>query len=312
MANLLSLILIFIVGSKNYRAEETNEKCEDLLYTSMQGIVSLNQLVTQLSVQVAILTTSLSVLQVNGEKTQRDLENAESKIAALEDYGMRAMEKKIEKVTSSLSMVKDNVGLTQKDVAVTKTKLADLEKKGMQVTTSLSTMNETLSTMNEKVGETLKDVAVTKTKIADLEDEGMKGLQNQIHELTTSVAKTNAKMDDIEDEVIVVSGEDNAGPRKCVKVCAGTTGRESTNWIKFNADGVYTDVDLKSCRFTMTPSVTTSIEGSTNHWTTRGTASIYNTSPTGFRMYLYHNGIYPSRAIEQKWNVEWIAVGYTC
>jgi len=312
MVSLLSLILVFIVGSKNYNAEEANEKCEDLLYKSMQSIVSLNQLVTELSVQVATLTTSLSVLSVNGDKTQKDLENTQTKIAALEEYGMRAMEKKIEKVTSSVSMVKDQVGLTQKDVAVTKTKLADLENKGMQVTTSLSMMNKTLSTLNENVGETQKDVAVTKTKIADLEDEGMKGLQNQIHELTTSVAKTNAKVDDIEDEVIVVSGEENGGSRKCVKVCAGTTGRQSTNWINYHRDGVYTDVDIKSCGFTKTPSVTTSVEGNGSHWTARGTASIYSTSTSGFRVYLNYGSINPSVAKSRKWNVEWIAVGYTC
>jgi len=339
MGSLLRLILVFIVGSKNYRAEETSEKCEDLS-TSMNSILLLNQLVTELSVQVAKLTTSLAVLKVHGDETQKDLEKTQSKIAVLEDYAMRAMEKKIEKVTTSLSTVKEKVGETQKDMAVAKTKmmkvttslstmnkslLAVNEKVGetqkdmvvaktkmMKVTTSLSTMKESLLAVNEKVGETQKDMVITKRDIANLEDKGLKGLQNQINQVITSVEKINAKVDDIEEDVIVVSGEEKAGPRKCMKVCAGTTGRTATNWVNYYDNGIYTDVDIRSCGFIKIPSVTTSIEGSTQHWTALGASSIYSTSKSKFRIYINYNKINPSGAKNRKWNVEWIAVGYTC
>lgn len=299
MVSLLRLILVFIVGSKNYRAEETSEKCEDL--STSNSILLLNQLVAELSVQVAKLTTSLAVLKVHGDETQKDLEKTQSKIAVLEDYAMRAMEKKIEKVTTSLSTVKEKVGEAQKDMAVAKTKM-------MKVTTSLSTMNESLLAVNEKVGKTQNDMAVAKTKIMKVTT----SLSTMNESLLASVNKINAKVDEIEEDVIVVSGEEKAGPRKCMKVCAGTTGRTATKWINYGRDGIYTDVDIGSCGFIKIPSVTTSMEGRSKHWRAGGTSSIYSTSTSKFRIYIRYKNINPSAAKRAEWNVEWIAVGYTC
>jgi len=137
-------------------------------------------------------------------------------------------------------------------------------------------------------------------------------LQKQIDQLTTSVAETNAKVDEIDGEVTLVSGEDKAGASKCVKVCAGTTGRTTTNWKDYSSPGVYLDVGIGSCGFITTPTVTTSLEGSSDHWKASGTASIYNTSPSSFRIYIYNNNLRAKQAKGWKYNVEWIAVGYTC
>jgi len=117
------LIMVFLVASKKNRAEETKDKYEDLIYTSMKSIVSLDELVTELSVQVAKLTTSLAVIKVDGEKTQKGLEHTKTKIADLENYEIRGLEKNVEKLTNSLSLVKESVGKTQKDLVYTKTKI---------------------------------------------------------------------------------------------------------------------------------------------------------------------------------------------
>jgi len=265
------LVMVFLVASKKFRAEETKDKYEDLIYTSMKSIVSLDELVTELSVQVAKLTTSLSAIKVDGEKTKKDLEQTKTKIAEVEDYSVRALEKKIEKLTTSLELVKENAGDAQKDVEHTKTKIADLEEK----------------------------VVV--------------GLQKKIDQLTTSVKETNAKVDEIDGEVTLVSGEDKAGASKCVKVCAGTTGRTKTTWVNYSGNhGIYTDVDISRCGFVKTPTVTTSLEGSSSHWVASGTASVYNTSPSKFRIYIYKSSLRTKQAKSWKYNVEWIAVGYTC
>jgi hypothetical protein len=267
----IRLIMVFLVASKKCRAEETKDKYEDLIYTSMKSIVSLDELVTQLSVQVSKLTTSLSAIKVEGGKIQKDLENTKARIAEVEDYRVRALEKKVEKLTTSLELVKEKAGESQNDLDDTKSKMANLEKKVVA------------------------------------------GLQKRVDLLTTSVKETNAKVDTIDGEVTLVSGEDKAGASKCVKVCAGTTGRTKTSWANYSGNhGIYTDVDISSCGFIKTPTVTTSVEGSSSHWVVSGTASVYNTSPTKFRIYLYKKNLRAKQAKSWKYNVEWIAVGHTC
>jgi len=266
------LVMVFLVASKKYRAEETKDgKFEDLIYTSMKSIVSLDELVTELSVQVAKLTTSLAELKVDVEKMRKDLKHTDTKLADLEDYGMSVLEKKVEKTSASLLIVKENAGETQKDVAFTKKKVVDLEEK----------------------------------RIA--------GLEKEINQLTTSVAETNSKVDEIDGEVTLISGEDTAGGSKCVKVCAGTTGRKTSNWMNYSGDhGIYTDVNMGSCGFIRTPTVTTSLEGTSRHWTASGTSSIYSATATSFRVYIYMSNLRTDDAKSRKYNVEWIAVGYTC
>jgi len=265
------VVMVFLVASKKYRAEETKDgKFEDLIYTSMKSIVSLDELVTELSVQVAKLTTSLAELKVDVQKMQKDLKHTETKMADFENYGMSVLEKKVEKVSASLSIVK------------------------------------------EKAGETRKDVAFTKSKIVDLEEKRIAGLEKEIAKLTTSVAETNSKVDVINGEVTLISGEDTAGSSKCVKVCAGTTGRKTSNWKNAGGNGVSTSVNMSSCGFIKTPTVTTSLEGSLGHWKATGTSSIYHATATSFTVHIYRSNIGAGDAKSWNYNVEWIAVGYTC
>jgi len=266
--------MVFIVASKKYRAEETRDgKFEDLIYTSMKSIVSLDELVTELSVQVAKLTTSLAELKVDVQKMHKDLKHTETKMADFDDYGVSVLEKKIEKVSASLSIVKENVG------------------------------------------ETRKDVAFTKSKIVDLEEKRIAGLEKEIGKLTTSVAETNSKVDVIDGEVpevTLISGEDTAGSSKCVKVCAGTTGRYTSNWRSSGSNSITTDVSMSSCGFIKTPTVTTSLEGSSDHYVATGTSAIYHATATSFRVYIYLSKLSTGKAKSWNYNVEWIAVGYTC
>jgi len=296
--------MVFALATKTYRAEECKEKYEDLIYTSMKSIISLNELVTELSVQVSRLTTSLSVTKDDGKKTQKELEHTKTKIADVENYGMRALEKKIEKLTTMLSMEAEKGEDTNNEVQRIKNIVVNLEEKGINpLKKTTDQLTSSLSAIKDYGVKTQKQLQDAEIKIA--------GMQEQIDQLRTSVAKTNAKVDQIDDEVTLVSGEDGAAASKCVKVCAGTTGRTGTNWKYHSSTGMFTEVNIGSCGFIKTPTVTTSIEGTGSHWQADGTSAVYRSTPTKFTMYL-HTSINVDGAKHSKWNVEWIAVGYTC
>ena len=111
---------------------------------------------------------------------------------------------------------------------------------------------------------------------------------------------------------MVVSGEENPREEGCAKVCAGTSGRGATNWVDFSSNGIYTDVDISKCGFVTIPTVTSSLEGTWNHWSTTGSSEIYDVTTSTFRIYLVTSHGRGGGANERGWNVEWIAVGYTC
>jgi len=154
--------------------------------------------------------------------------------------------------------------------------------------------------------------------MVDLNAETLSVVDDEVANLTTLISETNAKIDGMdigkEGEVMIVSGEQPAGDEKCMKVCAGSTGRSTTDWRNNEGSGIYYDVDISDCGFKTIPTVTTAIEGSSSHWVSLGTSSIYNTSPSAFRIYLLNTYMNPrnGQAEKYKWNVEWIAVGYTC
>merc|ERR1711920_579439 len=111
----------------------------------------------------------------------------------------------------------------------------------------------------------------------------------------------------------IVSGEQAPGNGKCMKVCAGSTGRTTTDWENTGSDAIFLDVDISECDFIKIPTITSSIEGSAWHWKVVGTASIYSTTASSFRMYLEGIQYNVQQYAEAKsWNVEWVAVGYTC
>merc|ERR1711920_209778 len=165
------------------------------------------------------------------------------------------------------------------------------------------------------------DVEQTRQSLNSLQEnqnQQVKQLKDDVASLTTSVSQTDAKINGIEEtmgqgEVMIVSGEGTAGDAICMKVCAGSTGRTTTDWHDYGNDGLYYNVDISGCGFITVPTVTTSIEGTGYLYKILGTASIYNSTPTSFRIQVYYSGDPQGGFAESmKWNVEWIAVGYTC
>ena len=117
---------------------------------------------------------------------------------------------------------------------------------------------------------------------------------------------------DCSKDVLIVSGEEDLREANCATVCAGTTVRGSTSWVDYSSNGIHTDVDISKCGFVTVPTVTTSLEGSTSHWSTTGSSEVYNVTNTTFRIYLVAEHGRGGGANKMHWNVEWIAVGFTC
>jgi len=176
---------------------------------------------------------------------------------------------------------------------------------------------EAISELKENVNEIKESLTNLEQKVVRLEEDEVSAIKDDVATLTSSCEQTNAKIDNMEEkigggEVMIVSGEQVAGDDNCIKVCAGTTGRD-TDWYDHTNQRIYYDVDISECDFVTIPTVTTSLEGNGAVGFATGTAAIYNASPTSFRVWLdceknHQNG----NAEDWEWNVEWIAIGYTC
>ena len=136
--------------------------------------------------------------------------------------------------------------------------------------------------------------------------------------LTSSVdAKKKKKNKRAKFQTQILNGEEENSQPKCARVCSGTTGRRITHYRNYS-DGrnVYVDVDMTQCGFVKIPNVVISVEGSSHHWMALGTSSVYGTTPTGFRVYLNNVNANVSggdlNAEKYMWNIDWVAVGFTC
>lgn len=104
-----------------------------------------------------------------------------------------------------------------------------------------------------------------------------------------------------------------------LQIAQGVT--SPNDWKDYNNQGIYIDVDTSACKFTQTPHYIVSLEGNSHHWAANGATSIYNATPTGFRIYLRwtddngHYGNYnPLRiglAQRYNWHLKWTGI-QTC
>ena len=209
---------------------------------------------------------------------------------------------------------------------VTVETLTDLLYSSMQ---SIESLNEHVTELTQKIAELTKgladtkaDVKMTREDVIDLKNRDLAKMTQRMDELTISFKNSSTEVeqmkDEVEDlkkqrEVHVVSGEEGVGEKTCAKVCAGSTGRTTTNWINFSAHGVYADVDISECGFVQTPTITSALEG-IFHWLSTGPATTYLATATSFRVYIRdtdwtrQNG----KASSAGWKIAWTAAGFTC
>ena len=176
---------------------------------------------------------------------------------------------------------------------------------------------ETIALQSQKIEELEHQMQIKKlddamiaVEISQLKEEVKENIQGMKEEI---------KLHNLNDatSVTVLNGEVENGEPKCAKVCSGTTGRRTT-WSfasgKYGLTG-YKEVDISGCGFVKTPAITTTIEGYAWYGVsgqTVGISTIYRDTPHSFFV-----GIKPIpdtllSSFPRRWNVEWIAVGFTC
>jgi hypothetical protein len=92
-----------------------------------------------------------------------------------------------------------------------------------------------------------------------------------------------------------------------LRIAVGRT--QPSQWVQYNNDGIYVDVDTSDAGFTQTPYYFTSLIGNTNHWLARGSSSIYLPSPNQFTVYINYGNITAGNANAMGWYINWIAIG---
>jgi hypothetical protein len=97
-----------------------------------------------------------------------------------------------------------------------------------------------------------------------------------------------------------------------IKICSGSTTPGSTNWQPYSGNtGVYLDIDTSAGKFTSTPRYFATLGGNSSHWATTGATSIYDATPTGFRVYVrWSDGsaLTPAQANSFQWHINWLAI----
>jgi hypothetical protein len=95
-------------------------------------------------------------------------------------------------------------------------------------------------------------------------------------------------------------------------IAKGSTPVGNTAWQQYpDGEGVYVDVDTSSAGAKTTPIYITSLGGRLAHWSTTGATSIYEPTPTGFRVYVRWSAggpLTPAEANFNEWHINWIAV----
>jgi hypothetical protein len=91
---------------------------------------------------------------------------------------------------------------------------------------------------------------------------------------------------------------------------SGSTPVGKTAWQQYpGREGVFVHVNI-SAQFRSTLIYITSLGGNLGHWGATGATSIYNPTPTGFRVYVrYATGgsLTPAIANQNGWHINWIA-----
>ena len=115
--------------------------------------------------------------------------------------------------------------------------------------------------------------------------------------------------------LITVINQPTPALSQTVQVVASATPIGNTAWQQYpDGQGIFVDVDTSLSRFQATPIYITSLGGRTSHWLTTGATSIYNPTPTGFRVYVrWATGgpLTPATANQYGWHINWIATPTT-
>jgi len=244
------------------------------------------------------------------EAKYEELISQSKKSSVLLDEFFKTQSVQVARLTTSLLEMKADMKKIGEQNVELSTALVRLDERiTKEIDTAAKAVHNTQSELKRTNAVIAKDVENINKKIAETQD-GLGNMKTAINNLKISNVQMSGKVDRVSKQVSVVSVEQSGGIGRCARVCAGTTGRYKSKWQYYNPSGIYINVSIGHCGFVTVPTVTTSIEGNAWHWRATGTSSVYSVTTYAFRVYL-HTGVRTAKAKRGKWNVEWIAVGYT-
>jgi hypothetical protein len=96
---------------------------------------------------------------------------------------------------------------------------------------------------------------------------------------------------------------------------SGSTGGTTPSWQSYtgpDGPGIYIDVPVQSTSppLPYTPTYSPTLHGTQAQWVVTGVTSIYNATPTGFRIYLRRSDggpLTPADAVNNDWSIVWTA-----
>jgi len=228
------------------------------------------------------------------------------------DEFFKTLSVQVARLTTSLSEMKADMKKIEEQNVVLSAALVKMDERITEESDiAAKAVHNTQSELKRTNTVIAKDVEIINKKIAKTQD-GLGNMKTAINNLKISNVQMSGIVNRVSKQVAVVSVEQSGGNGRCGKVCAGTTGRYRSNWQQYGSNGIYIKVSTGHCGFVTVPTVTTSIEGKSWHWRATGTSSVYDVTTAGFTLYLYKGGLRTAKAKRGNWNVEWIAVGYTC
>ncbi|HYR07974.1 MAG TPA: hypothetical protein VEQ60_09405 [Longimicrobium sp.] len=96
-----------------------------------------------------------------------------------------------------------------------------------------------------------------------------------------------------------------------IVIASGQTPPGSTNWQPYGSSGIFVDVNTSAAKFPSTPVYVTSLGGNSGNWSTTGGSSVYQETPTGFRVYVRWvdgSALTPAQANSWQWHINWIGI----
>lgn len=244
------------------------------------------------------------------EAKYEELISQSKKASVSLDEFFKTQSVQVARLTTSLSEMKADMKKIGEQNVELSTALVRLDERiTKEIDTASKAVHNTQSELKRTNTVIAKDVEKINKKLAETQD-GLGNMKTAINNLKISNVQMSGIVDRVSKQVSVVSVEQSGGIGRCARVCAGTTGRNKSKWQNFYSYGIYIDVSIGHCGFVTVPTVTTSIEGNSFHWEATGTSAVYHVTTAGFKVYL-KSRVRTDKAKRNKWNVEWIAVGYT-
>lgn len=187
--------------------------------------------------------------------------------------------------------------LTKEEAEQLKADNANLKGTVLELTASLESLKEELNLLKEKV-QPLPE------KVANLEFE-----QNGMKEAIMGEEKVqNDKMEEMYNKLTTLDGQ-VAKNTEDLKVKILKTG-SAENWVYWDVNSVYIDVDFSDLGLDYTPTIFTSVSGDSEHHHLTGSNSLYSRTNKGFRVYIYDDhGMGLEKVNRYHWKLLYIIVG---